>query len=242
MSPLPMYEKIFNDILDQIRAKALTPGDKIPSETDLAAQYGVSRMTVRQALDQLLAINLVVKRRGSGTFITQSNPTFRHLNKLQSFRGEARLENAHVHTEVKFQGRLSPPSIVTERLALKPGQEAVRLERVRFVDGTPAAIQDSWLPYGLAPQLARVELIDGSLYRTLTDVCGIRLSWADQEISATAATSEHAAWLSIDRGSPLIATTRLSYQDSATPIEYTRAWSRPEFPLIVRLDAEEDRY
>jgi GntR family transcriptional regulator len=64
-----------------------------------------------------------------------------------------------------------------------------------------------------------------------------RLSWAEQEISAAAATVEQAGWLLIARGSPLIATTRLTYQDSATPVEYTRAWSRPEFPLVVRLDA-----
>jgi GntR family transcriptional regulator len=231
-----MYERISNDILDQVRTKALVAGDKIPSETELATQYGVSRMTVRQALDQLLARNAVVKRRGSGTFVAQSNPRFRRLNKLQSFRGEAGLENANVRTEVKFQGRLVPPVGVIERLALKPGQEAVRLQRIRFVDGTPAAIQDSWLPYGLAPQIARAELIDGSLYRTLTDLCGVRLSWADQEISAAAATTEQAAWLMIDRGSPLIATTRVAYQDPGTPIEYTHAWSRPEFPLVVRLD------
>jgi GntR family transcriptional regulator len=237
MSPVPMYEKISNDLLDQITTKTLTPGDRIPSETELATQYGVSRMTVRQALDQLLARNVVVKRRGAGTFVTQSNPRFRRLNRLQSFRGEAGLEDANVRTEVKFQGRLVPPAIVTERLGLKPGQEAVRLQRVRFVDGTPAAIQDTWLPYSLAPQIARVELIDGSLYRTLTDVCAIRLSWAEQEISAAAATVEQAGWLLIARGSPLIATTRLTYQDSATPVEYTRAWSRPEFPLVVRLDA-----
>jgi GntR family transcriptional regulator len=237
MSPVPMYEKISNDLLDQITTKTLTPGDRIPSETELATQYGVSRMTVRQALDQLLARNVVVKRRGAGTFVTQSNPRFRRLNRLQSFRGETGLENANVRTEIKFQGRLVPPAVVAERLGLKPGQEAVRLQRIRVVEGTPAAIQDTWLPYTLAPQLARVQLIDGSLYRTLSELCGIRLSWAEQEISASAATTEQAAWLLIARSSPLIATIRLTYQDAATPIEYTRAWSRPEFPLIVRLDA-----
>jgi len=237
MSPVPIYEKIYNEILEQITTKVLVSGERIPSETELAAQYGVSRMTVRQALDQLRTRHVVVMRRGSGTFVADSNPRFRRLNRLQAFRGEFGLEDANVHTEVKFQGQLDPPDTVIDRLALKPGQEAIRLLRVRYVDGTPAAIQDSWLPYGLAPQLARVSLIDDSLYKSLTELCGIRLAWGDQEITASAATPEQAEWLKIDEGNALIATTRVVYQDSAVPIEYTQGWSRPEFPLIVRLDA-----
>jgi len=237
MSPIPIYEKIYNDILDKIATKVLEPGDRIPSETELASQYGVSRMTVRQALDQLRTQHAVVKRRGSGTFVALSYGRSRRLNKLQAFRFEADLENANVRTDIKFQGRLDPPSAVADRLGLKPGQDAIRVQRVRIVEGRPAAIQDSWLPCSMVPQLAQVDLIDSSLYRTLTELCRIRLSWAEQEISASAATAEQAEWLMIKPGSPLIATTRITYQDSATPIEYSHGWSRPEFPLIVRLDA-----
>jgi GntR family transcriptional regulator len=108
---------------------------------------------------------------------------------------------------------------------------------VRVVDGTPAAIQESWLSYAVAPGIAREELVDGSLYRTLAERWGLRVRWAEQEISATPATSEQAEWLEVAVGSPLVAIIRRTFGDGSKHIEYARSWTRPEFPLIMRLDA-----
>jgi GntR family transcriptional regulator len=232
-----MYEVIYGDLLSQIRAGTLAPDDRLPSEPALASQYGVSRMTVRQALDQLEAEHLVVRRRGSGTYVAQPSSTYRRMNRLGSFRDEMGIGDSEVETEVKFQGAVVPPDDVRGRLGLKPRQKAIRLLRVRLVSGVPAALQESWLPYSLAPQLAREELIGGSLYRTLLERWGVKLKWAEQTISAVAATAEQAAWLGVEEGSPLISITRVAFTDDATPIELAHSWTRPEFPLFARLEA-----
>jgi GntR family transcriptional regulator len=193
-------------------------------------------MTVRQALDQLGAERLVLRRRGSGTYVAPPPSTYRRLNRLTSFRDEIGVGDADVRTDVKFQGAVVPPEEVRAGLSLKPRQKAVRLLRVRVVEATPAAIQESWLPYSLAPQLAREALVEGSLYRTLRERWGIKLKWAEQTISAAAATGEQADWLGIDAGSPLITINRLAHADDGTPVELAHSWTRPEFPLFTRLE------
>ncbi|MFC4009309.1 GntR family transcriptional regulator [Nonomuraea purpurea] len=234
MSPVPMYEVIYGDLLSQIKAGALAPGDRLPSEPTLASQYGVSRMTVRQALDQLEAEHVVVRRRGSGTYVAQPSSTYRRMNRLGSFGEEMGV--SEVSTEMKFQGAVVAPDEVRTRLGLKPRQKATRLLRVRLVSGSPAAVQESWLPYSLAPQLAREELVGGSLYRTLFERWGVKLKWAEQTISAVAADAERAGWLGVAQGSPLIWITRVAFADDGTPIELAHSWTRPEFPLLARLE------
>lgn len=229
-----MYEVIYGDLLSQIKSGTLAPGDRLSSEPALASQYGVSRMTVRQALDQLESEHLLVRRRGSGTYVAEPSATYRRMNRLGSFGEEMGV--SEVTTDTKFQGSVVPPDEVRGRLGLKPRQKAVRLLRVRLVSGTPAAVQESWLPYSLAPQLAREELIGGSLYRTLLERWGVKLKWAEQTISAVAATGEHAGWLGVEQGSPLISITRVAFVDDGTPIELAHSWTRPEFPLFARLE------
>lgn len=229
-----MYEVIHQDLLSQIESGRLKPNERIDSEPALAAHYGVSRMTVRQALDQLAADHLVVRRRGSGTYVLARS---RRLNRLGSFYEEIGLGEKAVRTDVKFQGAVQPSDDIRERLALKPRQKAVRLLRLRMVEGTPAAIQESWLSLSLAPGLAHEKLIGGSLYRTLAERWEIRLRHAEMEISAAAADEQQAEWLGVAAGSPLVTVNRMTFDDQGEPVEFAQSWTRPEFPLVTSLEA-----
>lgn len=237
MSSVHIYQTIYHDLSDQIASGILSPGQKLVSEAELAAQYGVSRMTVRQALDLLDADGAVIKRRGAGTFVAKRETTFRRQNRLRSFREETGRPEAELTTRVLVQEVSAPPPHVTEKLALRPRQEAVHIVRLRILDGVPAAIQATWISYGLAPQLARLNLEHSSLYHELAERFGIQLRWAEQEITASAATDQQAEWLNVKAGTPLIATTRVAYQDSGPAVEFTNGWTRPEFPLLIRIDA-----
>jgi GntR family transcriptional regulator len=231
-----MYEVIRRDLLAQVRRGLLKAGDRLPSEPELSARFGVSRMTVRQAIDRLVGEHVVVRRRGSGTYVTASS-RYRRLNKLGAFADEIGLGDADIRTEVRDAAALSPPDEVASRLGLKAGQQVVRLLRLRLVDGAPAALQESWLPYALAPDLAREPLLDGSLYRTLADRWGVQVKWAEQEISAAAATADQAELLRVPAGSPLVTIVRLTFAGAEHPVELAHSWTRPEFPLVTRLDA-----
>lgn len=233
---LPMYEVIYQDLAEQIASGALRPDSRLPSEGELADRYGVSRMTLRQALGQLKAEKLLVRRQGTGTFVAgPQHSAYRRVDRLASFRDDLALKGAALQTEIITQTSKIPPRDVRQRLFLKPRQQAVQLCRVRIVDGVPAAIQDSWLPYAVAPALARVPLVGGSLYRTLSERCGIQLEWAEQEVSAALADEHQAEQLGVPVASPLVTISRLAYADDTTPVEFARSWTRPEFPLLIRL-------
>jgi GntR family transcriptional regulator len=236
MSPVHIYQTIYQDLLEKINSGLLRPGDKLPSEGELAAQYGVSRMTVRQALDLLEGDYVVMKRRGIGRFVKHAT-YFRHLNRLAPFKTELQRPGAQISTKVLVQEVTKPPTEVALGLELRENQDAIHLVRLRHVDENPAAVQSTWLPYGVAPQLARMDLENSSLYDTLAEAFGIRLRWAEQQITADAASAQLAEWLQVDPGSPLIATTRVAFPESGSPVEFTHAWTRPEHPLLVRLDA-----
>lgn len=233
----PIYEVIYQDVATQISSGVLSPDDRLPSEADLAEQYGVSRMTVRQALGRLETGHLVVRRRGSGTYVAQPRSMYRRVNRLASFHEDLDVAETTVTTEMHAQQVAVPGEEVRRRLGLKQGQKAIRLFRSRLLDGRVAAIQDSWLPYAAAPGLARESLVGGSLYRTLRERYGITPSWAEQAITASAATEEQAGWLGVAPGSPLIFITRLTYPDGPDPVEFVHSWTRPEFPLLIRLES-----
>lgn len=232
----PIYAVIYRDLLSQVEAGRLRSGDRLDSEPALAEHYGVSRMTVRQALDQLVADHVVVRRRGSGTYVSSRAKGSRRLSRLGPFHDEVGIDQRAVRTDVKAQSAVVPPEEVREQLGLKPGQKAVRLVRLRIVERVPAAIQESWLPLTLAPGLARDKLVGGSLYRTLVERWDVRLRYAEVEISAAAADAEQAEWLQVAVGSPLVTTNRLTFGGEGEPVEFAHSWTRAEFPLVVRLE------
>jgi GntR family transcriptional regulator len=237
MPGLPMYQVISRDLRAQIERGALSPRQQLPSEHALAEQYGVSRMTVRQALDHMVADRLLERRRGAGTFVSQSPGGVRQMNSLRSFREDMGLEGCDIRTEMLTQGCCLPSGEVRDRLRLRQGQQVIRVWRLRRVEGTPMSVQDSWLPYSAAPSLAHEDLLDGSLYRTLQERYGIELRNAEQEITAVAATHELAELLEVDAGAPLIAGLRLVLDRDGLPVEYAQSWSRPELRIVFHLEA-----
>ena len=194
-------------------------------------------MTVRQALDSLGRDRLVVRRRGAGTFVAPPRVRSRRLNRLGPFGNDvAGNVEAVTTTELRREVHV-PPAAIAKILSLDTTGEAVQLVRLRTVDGSPAAVQDSWVPLTVAPGLARSTLVDGSLYRTLAERCGVAVSWADHEITASAATEELAQWLGVEVDTPLVEARRTTHDETGRVIEYAYSWTRPEFPFVVRLDA-----
>jgi len=233
-----MYEVIRTDILDQINSGILPPDSRLPSESELAERYGVSRMTVRQALDSLGRERVVVRKRGAGTFVSSARASSRRVNRLRPFRDEVTADPSAVTTVVLLRESTTAPADVAEALDLADGgRETIRIVRLRTVDDAPAAVQESWVPSTVAPGLFRGELVDGSLYQTLAHTWGVSLSWADQKISAAQATAQLAEWLTVRPGAPLIRAHRTTHDTSGRAVEYAISWTRPEFPFVMRLEA-----
>lgn len=238
MSRSILYRVIYEDLSSQIHSGALKAGSKLESESELARRYQVSRMTVRQALDLLFAEDLVTRKRGSGTYVRENPRRGRRLNRLRSFAQELAGAEEPVTSRTLSATEERAPREVAEGLGLETGDAVNRLRRLRLVGGVPAAVQDAWLPYAVAPGLSREPLVEGSLYRTLTERHGLRLRWADQTLTAALLGPAEAELLSATVGGAVLHSLRVTYSDTERAVEYTNSWTLPEFPLLLRIDAE----
>lgn len=236
MARLPMHQVIYDDLAARIASGDLAPETKLPGESELAEQFGVSRMTVRQALGRLQDDRLVTRRQGTGTFVAASARPMRRLNRLAPFREEFGVGEASVETEIKHREVLPPPEHVRRALGLKERAATVHMVRVRHIDDHPASVQESWVPYALVPALAREDLVNGSMYTTLRQH-GVELGFAEQEMSAAIVEGQEAAWLQVSAGSPVMLITRITFTPASVAVEYAQSRTLPSFPVHVRLEA-----
>jgi DNA-binding GntR family transcriptional regulator len=233
---IPAYQRIYEDLSARIRSGELAAASQLPGEPDLAGQYGVARMTVRQAISRLVDDSLVVRLQGKGTFVAKDVGTRRSLNRLTSFTEDMREEGRAVSTELLVQKVDEPTPAVAAELELDAHARVVVIGRLRRVASEPVSIHYSYLPYSLFPALEREPLSGGSLYRTLAERHGIRLRRAEQRIRAVAANAEQSALLGVPRRSPLLRLERLTSDVRNVRIEFAQSWARPEFELTVHLE------
>jgi GntR family transcriptional regulator len=229
-----IYYRIQREIAGSIAAGQYPPGSRIPSETALAQRFGVTRMTVRQAVDGLINDGLVMRRHGSGTYVLQRGQAQRALNRLTGFSEDMQSQGRHATATELFRAEVEPPPRVQDQLELEDTAHVVMLERLRLLEEGPVALHRVWLPLSLAPELVRRSIEGGSLYAMLEEL-GIRLTTARQRITAVAAAQREASLLGVAPGVPLLFTERLTRDASNRPVEFAEAWSVPELALWVEL-------
>jgi GntR family transcriptional regulator len=233
---IPAYQRIYADIAARISSGELAPASRLLGEPHLAEQYGVARMTVRQAISRLVDDSLVVRVQGVGTFVAKDIGARRSLNRLTSFTEDMLSEDRPLTTEILVQQVIDATPAIADELSLADGAKVVEFGRLRRVADRAVSLHQSFLPYGLFPSLSRDTLIGGSLYRTLAERHNVRLRRADQRIRAAAATSEQARLLGVPRRSPLLSIERTTTDDRNIRIEFARSWARPDFELTVHLE------
>lgn len=235
MAKLPAYELIRRDIAEQIAGGIYVPPTRIPSESRLAEQYGVTRMTVRQAVTELVREGLLIRRQGLGTYVAEA-PHVRAHTRLRSFVDEVGTEEGDVDTVMVAQLAEPPPPNVAEALGAGRDAMVTKIARVRRVRGVPVAYQISWLPFGRCPALAREELVDGSLYTTLERNYGIVLMRAEERIAAVAATRDQAERLEVGRRSPLLEIQRRAFDRDNVVVEFAHSVMRTEYSLATMIE------
>jgi GntR family transcriptional regulator len=212
---IPLYRPIREQLLAGLQAGEWRPGEPIPSENELATRFGVSQGTVRKAIDELAAENLLVRRQGRGTFVAshqESRAQFRFL-RLRPNDGEA----VQPTSRILDCRRLRAPSEIARALDLKSGEPVVLIRRVLEFDGVPTVLDEIWLPgtpfRGLTAE--RLTAYTGPLYGLLETEFGTRMIRASERIRAVAAGREQAEALGVPDGSPLLLVDRVSstYQD-----------------------------
>lgn len=225
---VPIYLHIKEKLRQSIVSGECLPDARMPSERELAQQYGISRMTARQALHVLVQEGYAYTRVGSGTFVHPA-PFKQQLQLLTSFSEDARNRGVPAHSEVLGAEMIPASPEIAAHLGLDIGDEMIVLRRLRFVGETPMAVEESHLPHRLCPNiLSRFDFRQESLYRVLTEVYEHSFLWAEQTIRARQSTAEEARYLLIKPSASVLAMTRLTYGSDSRPVEFVRSIYRSD--------------
>ncbi|MFJ7332901.1 GntR family transcriptional regulator [Streptomyces sp. NPDC101116] len=234
-SPVPLYHQLAQQLEAAIERGALPPGNLLGNEVDLAVRLGLSRPTVRQAIQSLVDKGLLVRRRGVGTQVVHSQ--VRRPLELSSLYDDLEAAGQGPATEVVRNEPVPAPCDVAVALGVPEGGEVIVLDRLRLTHGRPVALLRNYLPASL-PAFDSARLESTGLYRMLRSA-GITLHSARQTVGARAATAQEASRLDEKEGTALLTMRRTAYDDTGRPVEYGTHIYRAslytfDFQLLIR--------
>ena len=216
-SPVPLYFQVSRQIEAAIVGGQLAPGDRLENEISLADRWGLSRPTMRRAIQELVDKGLLVRRRGIGTQVVHGRVK-RPMDLTSLFDDLARSDQKP-GTQVLDRERAAAPAGVAERLGVPAGTQVLHLERLRSARDEPLAVMRNWLPADLAPVLSAEALETRGLYELMRGT-GVHLRIATQRIGARGATAPESRLLALRKGAPLLTMERVSYDGSGRAVEF----------------------
>jgi GntR family transcriptional regulator len=218
----PLYQQVKASMTRGLQAGVWRPGEAIPSEMELAARFKVSQGTVRKAVDELAAENLLVRRQGKGTFVAthaEERVQFRFLRLTPDDGDAGRMERRFIDCR-----RMRAPTDVARALSLQGGESVLQVRRVLSFRGTPVVLDDIWLPSALFKGLTAERLggYRGPMYGLFETEFGVRMIRAEEKIRAVAADAAAGELLAVPAATPLLAVERLSMTYGDKPVELRR--------------------
>ena len=219
----PLYEQIKAMILASLQASEWLPGDAIPSEMELAARYAVSQGTVRKAIDELAAQNLLVRRQGKGTFVAthqEEGWQYRFL-RLEPDSGEKlQLKNQFLACEY-----IKSDEYIAHLLKLKAGDPIIRIDRVQSSAGRPIVFEEIWLPEGRFKGLTlnALNALSGHMYALYEGEYATHMVRAEEKIKAVLANDDLAQYLQVPVGAALLSVERVAFTYGNKPVEIRHA-------------------
>lgn len=214
----PMYFQIQAQLLKMIQSGQLRPGDALPSEDELSRTCGVSRMTARHALQSLKTQGFATRHKGQGTFVSQPRVE-KDITHLSGFTAEMRALGLKPCSRILSAETLPAPAEVASRLQVEVGSLMFNLRRLRLADGLPLAVEEVWLSQEQFPGVDKINFAFSSLYQTLRERYGIRVSRADEIIEARAASRQEAELLEIPHRSSVLVISRTLWNVDGKPVE-----------------------
>jgi GntR family transcriptional regulator len=235
-------EEVRRTLAEQIGSGQLRPGQRLGAERALAADLGVSRATLRQALAVLEEGGLVrrIPGRGGGTFVAKGKIE-RDLSRIVGVPGLLRSQGVVAGTRVVSARLAEADDVTAQELRARPGELIVDLVRIRLADGSPFSLEHAKFPAQRFPGLLELPL-GGSVYELIEEHFGVRPAEATERIEVVLASADEAAILDIEPGAPLMAITRTTTDSEGEPMEFSRDLFRADRTrIVVRTEADTAR-
>ncbi len=215
----PLYRQVKGLITQSLEKGEWKPGEALPSEFELASRFKVSQGTVRRAIEEIAAENLVIRQQGKGTFVAThdvAHAQFRFLRLVPEEGSPRYPENRFLECK-----RLRATGKIARQLNLRSGDAVLRIRRILSFDGVPTVFDDICLPANLFKGLTLEHLLayQGTMYALLETEYGVSMLRAEEKIRAVAADSEAAAVLNVPLGTPLLSVERLAMTFGDQPVE-----------------------
>ncbi len=229
-SPIPLYYQIKEIIKDYIEDNGLKPHDMLPPEENLARMFGVSRMTVRQAMKELQIEGVIYRVKGKGTFVAEKGMVS-NLTDLKGFSEEIESLGKTHHSIVLYNGLIDPPPEVIETFGLPRWRKVILLKRIRFEDDIPRALEEAYLNVVAYPELieiTRKDMEKNSMYRILREDLKIIPTVARESLEIVKADLELGRILDIGKGQCVLKRLRITSSQEDIVFEYTLSWYRPD--------------
>jgi GntR family transcriptional regulator len=232
---IPVYVRIRETLRDEITTGLLKRGERLPPEHELATKFSVSRMTIRESIEDLVDEGLLYRRHGVGTFVA-----FPHLQRdhtrLTSFFDKADEEGMEVRAELLSREVMPARAVVARALDLPPGSRVIRIKTLRYANNVPITVHDAYLPHALFADLINADLEHQGLW-ALIEKCGYKVKRAVQRLEARDADKELAELMKVKEGSPILFKERTVYAADGTPVEFTYCYNRGDvYSLTVALE------
>lgn len=231
------YEVIAMDIREDILKGVYKPNEKLPFEKEICDKYNVSKMTVKKSLDLLVAEGLIVKRRGSGTFIKDiTEKEIRGIIDRKQFSGLTINNIGHkIKSKVLDFKVINADKEVASILKIEEGDFIYFIHRVRYVDDEALAIEKTYMPLNTIPGI-KSEDVEGSIYSYIKDKLGLKIQSAHSTIRAQKSEELDREYLKLNKDEPIIEVERVAYLESGKVFEYSFArhrYDKYEFKTIT---------
>ncbi len=230
----PKHAQLRETLRKQI--ETLPPDQLIPSEHELCAQYGVSRITVRKALADLIHEGLLYTVQGKGTFVAARKFRIEWAQEMAGFHADMARRGLQVKVRVLEQAVVPAERHVAEELNLQIGDPVVKVVRLRFADEQPFDIATNYTPWVVFPGLEKEDLARGSIYALIRTKYNVQIDHGVRLVEAIACSPDDAHLLNVKAGAPLLLVHNTMYDANARPVEYSlikRRGDRAQIEIAV---------
>ena len=234
-SPLPLYVQIRDRLRCDILDGTYQVHERLPSENEMMGVFGVSRITIRQALRDLHNEGLVFSAQGKGTFVSKPKAV-QNVQRLEGFGEAMAAQGYEASARVLSIQQLKAPKAVVAALDLQPGEDTIEVKRVRYLNRSPVCIENSYFPMDIGRRMFGLDL-SGDIFPMLENLFGIPLGGADISLDAIMADDEAQQFLNLKTGEAILRVERLTHNRDGRPIDFEYLCYRGDsFKYQFRID------